>query len=153
MLSNEYIAGLFDGEGCVHIARTKRGYGIYYYIHVSIANSDKNVLELVQQQFGGRISANIAQTNWPVWKWEAQVDQALPFLQTITPLTIIKRDQMELALEFAVQCHDNKYHWPINPMPEVVRISREQSYIQLKQLKRKYSGEYVQNNIGRSKIL
>jgi intein-encoded DNA endonuclease-like protein len=51
MLSAEYIAGFFDGEGCVGIST--RGRGKHPYLRVSVTNTNKEILLLMKAQFGG----------------------------------------------------------------------------------------------------
>jgi hypothetical protein len=52
-----YLAGFFDGEGCVYILRCRRPRGYnYYYLEVSISNSMPEPLYLAQSLFGGTIT-------------------------------------------------------------------------------------------------
>lgn len=46
-----YVAGFFDGDGCVCVDKQKGG----YTIHVNITQCDYNILLQFQQQFGGRL--------------------------------------------------------------------------------------------------
>ncbi len=48
-----YIAGFFDGEGCVRIKRANQG-GNSYYITATITNSNKAILEYIKDIFGGK---------------------------------------------------------------------------------------------------
>src|SRR5678816_119484 len=52
-LSPQYLAGFFDGEGCVHINKLKR-YGHYNYrLTVMFSQATKQVVDMIHQQFGG----------------------------------------------------------------------------------------------------
>ena len=47
MISDEYLAGFFDGEGYVGVAAWKNGAS--YVLRCTIANMDLNVLEKIQE--------------------------------------------------------------------------------------------------------
>jgi len=49
-----YIAGFFDGEGCVRIKKANQ-YGNSYYVWVAITNSNKNILNNISDLFGGQV--------------------------------------------------------------------------------------------------
>jgi len=55
-----YTAGFFDGEGTIVIgkrepAKKRREKSSSYYLHVSLANTNKNIMEWLTRQFGGSI--------------------------------------------------------------------------------------------------
>lgn len=135
MIDPNYVAGLFDGEGCVRVNKLRRSYGEYFNIEVSIANSFLPILEEIKKEFGGRINKHSG-TNFPVYKWSASGSEALKFFSEITPYSKIKHEQLIVANEFTIRCQTNKYHWPNNPMPEEERQYRNQCFIKLQQLKR-----------------
>jgi LAGLIDADG endonuclease len=59
MFSNEYLAGIVDGEGTISIARQKNltnGKPEYYVGQVYITNSNTRLLEALKEQFGGHIT-------------------------------------------------------------------------------------------------
>lgn len=48
-----YIAGLFDGEGCVSVRKWTTKKAFQHTLYVSITNTDKKVLDWIQSQYGG----------------------------------------------------------------------------------------------------
>ena len=52
----EYLAGFFDGEGHVGIAKLRRKGGTFVYaINVSIVNTNLDLLKEIQREMGGQI--------------------------------------------------------------------------------------------------
>jgi len=96
-LSPEYLAGFIDGEGSLMIARwtSPRYTRVYYKPRISIANTDKEVLQQIQQAYGGIL------TNQPprkaAWRFAYQLiwtdGMVGPLLSVVKPYLIIKRDQ------------------------------------------------------------
>jgi intein-encoded DNA endonuclease-like protein len=88
-LNKEYIAGFFDGEGCVSCIPFK-GHK-YKRRYVSIANKDKGVLELIQKQYGG--SLRLKTNKNPCWQLDmTQKSQIKRLLEDILPYMIVKRE-------------------------------------------------------------
>lgn len=102
MLSKEYIAGLFDGEGCVNI--TISGKNRQATLRVMIVNTNRSILELVQSQYGGQIYEMYGPRTHPKWKqsWQLRLfrSYALNLLKDIRPFVYIKTNQIELAIMF-----------------------------------------------------
>ena len=48
-LTIEYMAGFFDGEGCVELSPKK------IQDRISVVNTNKTILEYIQETFGGSI--------------------------------------------------------------------------------------------------
>ena len=84
-----YIAGLFDGEGCVNI-NIRRG-GKKAELTVAITNLHVGVLKYVQSHFGGRLSNVGNKKATPDWRCES--NKAVSFLKVILPYLIIKKEQ------------------------------------------------------------
>ena len=86
VLSNQYLAGLFDGEGCVHIQRRKNGNNTYNYeLHIFIINTNKNIIDKLFSQFSGTVyQTKNNQTNkrWSIcWDWILVSKKAGLFLE------------------------------------------------------------------------
>ena len=117
-----YLAGFIDGEGCLCIrmspSKTTLS-GFRYSASLSIGNTNKRVLDLIQQFLKiNEIKSNICimipdkRTSEPKPAWNLTVlakglDMILPILE---PLLIIKREQAVTVLKFrsVVQGHG---HW------------------------------------------
>lgn len=106
-LDLSYAAGLFDGEGCIMISRSRaRGNdSTKYMLYVTVANTDVEIMSWMFQMFGGALkAARIVDGQRfgrkPCYHWRLASSKAERFLLTLTPFLRIKRKQAELALEF-----------------------------------------------------
>lgn len=61
-----YLAGLFDGEGCVSISRP------YGYLRVSVVNTNRELCEVFHRAFGGSVSMTAPAGYRPGWKAQYQ---------------------------------------------------------------------------------
>ena len=93
-ISDSYIAGFFDGEGCVSVSNN--GAGGYGYL-LSLTNKDRRPLEKIQEKYGGKIGVHGSGGNCFVLKLTQ--DEAEIFAERILPHSIIKAKQLELYLE------------------------------------------------------
>ena len=102
LISNQYIAGYFDGEGCVTIQLSKKGK--CYSIQVSITSIDFEPLNTIHQIFNGTLiylKKSEKCKNWQnIWRWQVVSGDAYNFLITIQPYCILKKKQVDLAIEF-----------------------------------------------------
>ena len=100
MASLEYLAGFFDGEGCITLCNGGRKYNL----KCICANTVKESVELFQERFGGRIHPQrrpAGKAHYKMcWKWVADSRIGESFLKEILPYLRIKRKVAELALEF-----------------------------------------------------
>lgn len=51
-----YLAGFFDGEGCVYILRRRGKTSVGYDLEASFTSSDIEPLALAQREFGGTVT-------------------------------------------------------------------------------------------------
>lgn len=98
-----YYAGLFDGEGTVGIYKFNKGDKFYYKLEVQLSNTYLPILYQLKELFGG--SVYVDKKNWKntrliVGKWTVSASQAVPFIKDIVPYSLIKKEQLLLALEF-----------------------------------------------------
>ena len=86
-----YAAGLFDGEGSIALTRN-RAYR-WPSPQVSVASSDREVVEWLKQRFGGAIAAKKPRrpTHSLSYDWKLTDRRALAFLQVIRPYLVIRR--------------------------------------------------------------
>jgi hypothetical protein len=100
-----YLAGLFDGEGCVMIAKKKtRGVSPSFGLNVSLSNTDGRVTQLLKQRFGGYVkyAPDRRPNHRACYFWcLSGARMGAAFLQSIRPYTVIKSEQIDLALRFA----------------------------------------------------
>lgn len=94
-----YIAGFFDGEGCIGIS--KSGKSGQMILRTSLVNTNDIVLRVIQATYGGSIHVQQHQSNWkPAYNWSVAGRQAREFLKDIGPFLVMKRPQYEVALRF-----------------------------------------------------
>jgi len=105
-----YIAGLFDGEGCVTCKQKKtkrndRGGKVYnqWYIRCEISMTDKAVIEWLQETLGFGWSAEKKYNNKPKykkqWRWCCGYRDALTFAKLVWPYTQVKLHKIEQIID------------------------------------------------------
>lgn len=103
LIQNAYVAGLVDGEGCVSIKKMKSG---YFGLRVALGLSGKSkpeVFDLLISQYGGALEKKYQdkrENRLPHWLWVIATKQAENFLKQIYPFSILKREQIKLALQY-----------------------------------------------------
>jgi hypothetical protein len=136
-----YAAGLFDGEGCVHIARqrkptSRRGY--IFRLNVTVAQNHLDTLVDFQSLTGieGRIYQRRRQgsSNRDGYALHYDGDTAAELLEALHPYLRRKADEASVALRFQRACEVNRHFGP-NGCPEPVWRERERLYKKLRSLK------------------
>jgi len=105
MLTTQYVAGLFDGEGYVTIRRVNKYKTSTpsYTCGVGIANKHLGVLKLIQAQFGGKIypKSRKSPKHSVAFEWfTCQSSSVHRFLSDISSIVVIKSEQVRLGLDF-----------------------------------------------------
>lgn len=96
MVSAEYMAGFFDGEGCVTFL--KNSDGIYVVAHLT--NNDRRVLDEMREKFGGCVYTRLRvneHNRKTTYSWQISGAKAIPFLKWIDPYVVIKKPQLHVA--------------------------------------------------------
>lgn len=96
-ISDQWTAGFFDGEGSVSILRRKRGGFIEHMLACAIGQNDQRPLLAIQAEYGG--SKCDSRTQSGCWRWRIHGGSAERFLIRIRPYSIVKAEQIDLALE------------------------------------------------------
>ncbi len=99
ILSLEYIAGFFDGEGTVFMGN--RG-----ALEVRITQSVMEPLEAIRATLGyGRIGpVSVGTNSAPCWQWRVcKWDEGVEFLRSIRPFLIVKREEVDIVLAYATE--------------------------------------------------
>lgn len=94
-----YIAGFFDGEGCIRIKHSSQR-GNCFYVWVAITNSNKSILEMVKDLFGGQVRKAERAVNKTIYHYLITSVEAVDFLKIINVFLIEKKEQAELAIRF-----------------------------------------------------
>jgi intein-encoded DNA endonuclease-like protein len=94
-LTPQYLAGFFDGEGCVCVSKSSN----VLSIRVSISQAEPKILALVAFKFGMSLSVNRLPNRY-VYSANLGGRSVIPFLEYIKDHVICKRRQVIAALEF-----------------------------------------------------
>lgn len=101
-ISAEYLAGFFDGDGCVAVY--KNGRGTSHSLQVQITqNKSPRVSELMLMlttHFGGCCTSFVSRSKRQAYIWQASGQKALAFLEMIRPHVRTKLPQLELAVNW-----------------------------------------------------
>jgi len=157
MLSTEYLAGLFDGEGCVHIAHQNPNKPLgrlspTFGLRVIYCLTHEEVIRQISEQLGYgycKLRKNNAR-----WKDAFQVQicgaRAGAFLRSIYPYLIVKREEVELALK--LQDHVTKYRYTWQRMPSEQKLAliayRQAIKDQIQALRRSGASDGMTTNSG-----
>jgi len=123
-LTIQYVAGLFDGEGCVNIYQTKKGVKkdrIGYELTATIYNTYFEIIKRLKETFGGygltRKRERVRNgENWKTsYEWKLSCSKAKDFLKKLLPYLIIKKEQAKIAIEFQELRERKKYRFGRNP--------------------------------------
>lgn len=92
-----YLAGLFDGEGCISVnTHKKTGYGS---LQCLMTMTNQYLINLLQLQFGG--SVNKLKRRKETWRdqylWCIHAKTAVDFLELLMPYLKIKRPEQKWA--------------------------------------------------------
>lgn len=101
-----YAAGILDGEGSVSLTRNRKGR--WPSPQVSVASTDREVLEWLRHRFGGSISTKKPRqpSHSISYDWKVTDRLALRFLQTVRPYMVIHRkiSRTDLLIEAYLAC-------------------------------------------------
>jgi hypothetical protein len=115
MISVEYAAGFFDGEGCVQVGKNGS-------ISVRITNTNLQTLEEFQRKFGGTVLPRRQRANKPQYVWSVYGDAAVEFAKTILPFCIEKHKAISLILDWSLE----KQSWgPVRVVGKKGAFSKE----------------------------
>lgn len=107
-ITPQWLAGFFDGEGCVSICDNKSG---YITLHVSITQADLLILSLIALKF--KDYNDIYERKYPgnrksvhIISWNGK--KALEILEYIKDCVIVKKEVVDLGIEFAYLISEHK---------------------------------------------
>lgn len=98
-ITPEYVAGFFDGEGCVSVVR-HRGLPS---LRVDLIQCDYNILHLIGLKFGREPNKKTVRNAKHRQGWSLSFcgKTALPFLEYLRPHVVLKRKLVEWGIEMA----------------------------------------------------
>jgi len=124
-----YLAGLFDGEGCIQVRQggTGRTTERTFRLEISVTNTDMALLDFCAT-FGGSIQSNNAVSRivrgWRrQWNWRVYGQEAINLLAIIEPfLRGSKRCQAQMAMEFWAQRDPNESRGRVSDEEYALRL-------------------------------
>jgi hypothetical protein len=116
MITNQYAAGFFDGEGSVYANSRTRGRPPT--ILVCISNTNKEVLQALKEQWGGSLNGKARREGHSaVYQWTMARRNAYRFMKDIQPYLIIKREVVAAGLAYCEEM--------MRPQPERIRYENK----------------------------
>ena len=108
-----YIAGLFDGEGCVSYTqrptkRNDRNGKIYqqWYIRAEVAMTDESIIDWIQKTLGfgwsGIKRYNNKPRYKPQWRWCCGYRDCLKLAQLLLPYSRVKKTELKKVIKHYV---------------------------------------------------
>ena len=131
-----YLAGIFDGEGCIGIKKYKpRGKHrtMCYYLYLYVGMQAKEVVSLLHDVLGGNLKEERVLNRRSMWRWNVTGKLHIAaILNMLLPYLRVKKIQALLALE----CCSN---WELQTVSAKTSdeelLKREDSYQMMKKLK------------------
>jgi len=99
-----YIAGFLDGEGSIMLMnRRQRHKTKSWSCRVSIANTDRPILEWIQSLYGGSIglAKSLNPLHKDCWHWRLDSKGAVEFLRLVRPYLRLKAMRADVVFEYA----------------------------------------------------
>lgn len=105
MISSEYAAGFFDGEGSIGIRRERN----IYRLEVNATQTTAEVLIAFQEKYGGKVTKRNKEKSRDLYMWRVYTQNADAFLKDVLPFLIVKQERAKLALEFRASHYGHAY--------------------------------------------
>jgi len=115
-----YMAGFFDGEGCVRIKKSSQK-GNSYHIIAHVTNSNLKILQIFKYWFGGKIRLQEKTKNKNIYNYYITCAEACDMLKILLTFLYEKREQAELAIDF----HNYKEAMPLKEKKVMYTRMRE----------------------------
>ena len=149
MLSAEYLAGFFDGEGSVTIGL---GYG---RVTVSVAQKSRDILDLIATEHGGRVhnKSNVRETGTHHWVLTGR-ENITRFLSFILPHSIVKADEIKIAIEAAGEMRrENLGCVPLTLVQRTKRLELRTRLLSIRNPRKAIPGASLRDQLRRKDVL
>lgn len=148
-MDDRYVAGLFDGEGYVRITKWRKpgSSHIRYAIFGGIGMSHRPVIEMLHKEYGGCLNENRHDLRKAVnriqftWTFASQIGAT--FLRRIHPFSVVKKDEIEIALLLQDHIDANRYvpagrnHMDERPNRDEIYAYRDDLFTRITALKKR----------------
>lgn len=124
-----YMAGFFDGEGCIRINKRTRPVSPEYTLFISVGQKDGATIDWIKTVFDGHVH-QVKRDGSYIWIASNKVAHAA--LEKFTPYLKYKKPQALAALQLA---GNNR---KTNPITSEELARRESIYLQVKTLKQEF---------------
>ena len=125
-----WLAGFFDGEGCITMNRIRRGGRVILFPRVVIAQSNPAILSLIQRAVGRGEVYRKQKRKWKdPYEWVITGSEAVEVMKCLLPFLRIKREQAEVFLKLPAG-----RRWRRVGLSE--QMLRERVWFELRELKR-----------------
>lgn len=113
MISNEYLAGFFDGEGTFYLGKQFKNGKVYPKAQVMLSQSGADglsLLEKIQKQYGGciyeHLKAGKHKATKSAYKLYWNKDEAILLIKQIKHALFLKQEQAEKVLQYLERNND-----------------------------------------------
>jgi len=137
-LSDQYIAGFFDGEGCIHIGSQLHSWcnNPTYVLSVIVGQVRTDVISVLYEEYGGtfrKCTKKNDKSDRYSWVWKISGKTARDFLLRIRPFLIQKGEEADVAFRFCEHkdAYDLRSLVQLGQQGTVERVLRERE--QMKQ--------------------
>jgi len=128
-----YIAAILDSEGCINIAKSiKYNKHVEYFLQITVTNTDKRLIDWLYKttELGFTKTSPPRSSNHNIrYDWVISSYKGSLLLEKLLPYSLIKKEQIQIALEFANLPKLSKYRYS--------RLKNEDSQKEYEQLKLK----------------
>jgi hypothetical protein len=144
MMSSEYAAGLFDGEGWFSISRAKGS--LYrskrewaFQAHASLSIRERHIVEALADKYGGTVTVARArkETHSDSWHWQTTGKNSKAFAEDVLPHLLAKDKQATLIISFQAEKNLNGNR----PLPDTRYAFYEKAFAEMKKLNLKGVGK------------
>lgn len=133
-----YLAGFFDGEGSIGLAKSRTGkVGPYHYeLRIAVAQVNPSPLYKFADLFGGSVHKQFPKKphlgSKPLYKWGVSSDKAYRALVAMLPYLDVKYEEAKIGIKF----QESKLpKW--TRLTDKERLRHEALYLQLRSLKQR----------------
>lgn len=119
-ISLEYLAGFFDGEGCVAVYRIKTAYILRVQITQNRSPDTEAIFNYLVSQFGGSYGNLTPSSYKDKLGYRLSSDKACVLLKSLMPFLILKREQAEMAVKW----HESKPSIRRNKKGQICRSTK-----------------------------